>query len=152
MGQQAIKKKWHAWFCRLSFFQKFPPGGPTKCRTLCFFMNHRIHQWIHQGIYQYICQWIHQWMHQRMHQWIRQWIHQWIRQWIHQWIRQWIHRWIKHQPQHQPQQNRNLQRGAARFSAPPPFVGAAAKGRRSYFGGLLSDRVSWTNKMNQTAA
>ena len=37
------------------------------------------------------------------------------------------------QLQEQPQQNRNLQRGAARFSAPPPFVGAATRGRRTYF-------------------
>ena len=30
---------------------------------------------------------------------------------------------------------RNLQRGAAGFSAPPPFVGAAARGRRTYSAG-----------------
>ena len=42
--------------------------------------------------------------------------------------------------------------GGGRRPPPAPFAGAAAEGRRSYFGGLLSDSASFSLKINQTGA
>ena len=44
---------------------------------------------------------------------------------------------------------KNIQRGAAAEGRRPPFVGAAVKGRRSYFSGL-NDRQGLLNEPNQS--
>ena len=124
--------------CKSQDADPLPPTTLCKAKNVSEYISEYVSEYTSKYVSEYTSEYISECTSECTSDYVREYISEYVSEYTSEYISEYISE-KSSSPNSSHSKIGTHKGGAARFSAPPPFVGAAARGRRTYFGGILSE-------------